>query len=639
MSLSEKPQEELSQPVDGLTPAPVEAPSTAAEPAVTPSESTPEVPAAEAPAEAESTPAEATEPATEAPAEGRTPAPASRAEVVERLEALAQLPADDIATDDVTRLKLQYYSLHNGWLQTVRDEWVAQGNTPETFDIPLDEYEPRFKELMTAIKEKKAAAREERERREAENLTAKKEIIEQIRQLAADTDNVNRHYQTAKELQAKFKEIGEVPPQAVADVWKQYQDAVEHYYDQLKINMELRDYDFKKNLNDKQELIAKAKTLAEEGDVVAAFRSLQTLHDKWRLIGPVAKELREAIWGEFKDASAIVNKRYQEHFEARKAREQENEAAKTAICERLEAIDIEAPQSYAAWDALTKDVLAAQEEWKKLGFASRKVNNQLFSRFRAACDRFFTAKATFFKTMKDELGENLRRKTALAERAEELSGSTEWRKATDELVKLQQEWKQIGPVAKKHSDAIWKRFHDACDKFFDAKKEATGGQRATELANLKAKQELIARLEAITAEMPREEAIARLKEVQAEWPAIGHVPFKEKDKVYDAYRALCDKLYRDLDIRGNGARMAAFTKNVEELGSDAQKLGRERERLARAYEARRSELKTYENNLSFLSSKSKSGDKLVRDMEHRIERLREDLAQLHDKIKLLDSKL
>ncbi|MCM1336532.1 MAG: DUF349 domain-containing protein [Candidatus Amulumruptor caecigallinarius] len=617
MSLPEKPQEELSQPVDGLTPAPAEAPSEAAEPAAIPSESTP----------------------VEAAEDTRTPAPATRAEVVERLEALAALPADEIATDDVTRLKLQYYSLHNGWLQTVRDEWVAQGNTPEEFDIPLDEFEPRFKELMTAIKEKKAVAREEKERREAENLTAKKQIIAQILELAADTDNVNRHYQTAKELQARFKEIGEVPPQAVADIWKQYQDAVEHYYDQLKINMELRDYDFKKNLTDKQELIAKAKTLAEEGDVVAAFRSLQTLHDKWRLIGPVAKELREAIWAEFKDASAVVNKRYQEFFEARKAREQENEAAKTAICERVEAIDIEAPQSYAAWDALTKDVLAAQEEWKKLGFASRKVNNQLFARFRAACDRFFTAKATFFKNMKDELSENLRRKTALAERAEELSASTEWRKATDELVRLQQEWKQIGPVAKKHSDAIWKRFHDACDRFFDAKKEATGGQRAAELANLKAKQELISRLEAITAEMPREEAIARLKEVQAEWPAIGHVPFKEKDKVYDTYRALCDKLYRELDIRGNGARMAAFTRNVEELGSDAQKLSRERERLARAYEARRSELQTYENNLGFLSSKSKSGDKLVRDMEHRIERLREDLAQLRDKIKLLDSKL
>lgn len=284
-------------------------------------------------------------------------------------------------------------------------------------------------------------------------------------------------------------------------------------------------------------------------------------------------------------------------------------------------------------------MLGAQEEWKQLGFASRKVNNQLFARFRAACDRFFTAKGAFFRTMKDELSENLRRKTALAERAEELSTSTEWRKATDELVKLQQEWKQIGAVAKKHSDAIWKRFHDACDRFFEAKKEATGGQRAAEVANLKAKQELIARLEAITTEMPREEAIARLKEVQAEWPAIGHVPFKEKDKVYDAYRALCDRLYRDLDIRGNGARMAAFTRGVEELGSDAQKLSRERERLARAYEARRAELQTYENNLGFLTTKSKSGEKMVREMERRIERLREDIDSLREKIKVIDSKL
>lgn len=565
-------------------------------------------------------------------------APATTADVIAALKSLADKNADEISNEDAARLKQQFYALHNAAQRAAREKFIADGGAPEAYMPVADPDEEEFKALMTVVREKKAALRAEIERQQAENLTAKKEIIEQIVTMASDADNVNRHYQTAKELQAKFKEIGDVPPSAMAETWKAYQDAVERFYDQLKINMELRDYDFKKNLTEKQQIIDEAQTLTTSADVVAAFRQLQGLHDKWRVIGPVAKDLRDEIWAKFKDASGIINKRYQDYFEERKARELENETAKTALCERVEAMDFSANKNYNHWDEMTKAIIAAQEEWKKLGFANKKVNNQLFARFRQACDKFFAAKAQFFKDMKDELADNLRRKTALAQKAEELKESTEWQKTTEELVEMQKEWKTIGAVAKKHSDAIWKRFHDACDYFFEQKKKVTGNTRAAEQANLKAKLDLIERLKAITPDMPREEAIARFKEVQAEWPTIGHVPFKDKDKIYDAYRELNNKLYRELDLRGNQARMANFAESIDNI-SDNDKLYRERERLTRACEARKSELQTYDNNMGFLSSKSKSGDQMVREMQRKISRLKEDIASLEEKIKLIDSKL
>lgn len=565
-------------------------------------------------------------------------APATTAEVIAALKSLADKNADEISNEDAARLKQQFYALHNAAQRAAREKFIADGGAPEAYVPVADPDEEEFKALMNVVREKKAALRAEIERQQAENLTAKKEIIEQIVTMASDADNVNRHYQTAKELQAKFKEIGDVPPSAMAETWKAYQDAVERFYDQLKINMELRDYDFKKNLTEKQQIIDEAQTLTTSADVVAAFRQLQGLHDKWRVIGPVAKDLRDEIWAKFKDASGIINKRYQDYFEERKARELENETAKTALCERVEAMDFSANKNYNHWDEMTKAIIAAQEEWKRLGFANKKVNNQLFARFRQACDKFFAAKAQFFKDMKDELADNLRRKTALAQKAEELKESTEWQKTTEELVEMQKEWKTIGAVAKKHSDAIWKRFHDACDYFFEQKKKVTGNTRAAEQANLKAKLDLIERLKAITPDMPREEAIARFKEVQAEWPTIGHVPFKDKDKIYDAYRELNNKLYRELDLRGNQARMANFAESIDNI-SDNDKLYRERERLTRACEARKSELQTYDNNMGFLSSKSKSGDQMVREMQRKISRLKEDIASLEEKIKLIDSKL
>ena len=440
-----------------------------------------------------------------------------------------------------------------------------------------------------------------------------------------------------REIQAEFKEIGEVPATEATELWKNYQGAVEQFYDQLKVNKDLRDYDFRKNLELKTLLCEEAEKLNEEEDIVLAFKRLQNLHDEWRQTGPVAKEVREEIWARFKDASTLVNKKYQGFFEERKARELENEKAKTEICERVEALDFSSLKTYAAWDEMTKQILAAQEDWKKLGFASRKTNNQLFSRFRSVCDKFFTLKAEHYREMKEELAANLARKTALCEKAEALKDSTDWKKTADELVRLQKEWKTIGTVPKKHSDSIWHRFQTACDAFFESRKANLNESRAAEQVNLKAKREIIAALKEIPLDSNRAETMPKVKELQAKWQTIGHVPMREKDKLYDEYRAACDALYNRLG-RDRGGR-SRFEDVINEMGADQQKLYRERERILRAFEIKRNELKTYENNLGFLSSKSKSGDSMVREMERRIQRIKDDLASIEEKIKLIDSKL
>ncbi len=389
----------------------------------------------------------------------------------------------------------------------------------------------------------------------------------------------------------------------------------------------------------KQLLCEEAEKLAQEGDVVVAFKRLQDLHDKWREVGPVAKEIREEIWTRFKDASAVVNKKYQAFFEERKAREQANEDAKTAICERVEALDFESLKSYVAWEEMTKTILAAQEDWKKLGFASKKMNNALFARFRETCDKFFEMKAAYFKNIKDDFAANLEKKIALCEKAEALKDSTDWKKTTDAFVALQKEWKEVGAVAKKHSDVVWKRFLAACDYFFEEKKKKTSSARQVEQANLKAKKEIIAKLGEITQDTPREEAVKQVKELMTQWQQVGHVPYRDKDKVYEAYRAKVDELYKLLDMRGAQARMNNFEESINDMSGDENKLYRERERLMRAYEQKRNELSTYENNLGFFNSKSKSGDSMLRELERKIQRIKEDLATLEQKIKVIDSHL
>lgn len=575
--------------------------------------------------------------AVEAPA-----APLTKDDILARLKQLADNDAADLTTEEMGRIKQQFYQLKNEETRASRDSFIAEGGDPEAFEPALDPQEETFKELFNIVKEKKAEMRARLDAEREANLKVKRDIIAELTAISTDADNVNRQYNRAKELQAQFLTVGEVPPTEASAVWKEYQEARERFYDQLKINKELRDYDFKKNLSEKQLLCEQAEKLSDEPDVITAFRRLQELHDKWREIGPVSKDLREELWMRFKDASAAVNKRYQAYFEERKAKETANEEAKTRLCEQVEALDFSGLKTYAAWDAMTKQIMEIQAQWKEIGFASRKANNALFQRFRQTCDRFFTAKGEFFKEMKDTLAQNLARKTALCERAEALKDSTDWRKTTDEMVALQKEWKTIGAVAKKHSDAVWTRFMAACDAFFDHKKEVTGSQRATEQGNLKAKTAIIDELKALMAEdapadTDKPAMQARLREMRDRWQAIGHVPFRIKDVIYDEFRQLLRDVEKKYDLRDVRARREAFQANVAEMSSQPGRLNRERDRLVRTLEAKRSDLATYSNNLGFLSSKSKAGESMMREMERRMERLREEIAGLEEKIRMVDA--
>lgn len=559
--------------------------------------------------------------------------------VIEALQALADGPAAEISRDVVSRLRLQASTLRNKHVEELRAAWTAEGNAPEDFTAPEDDTESRVSALVEAVRVNKNEYLAQQEAVRLTNLERKNDIIEKINALADDTDNVGRNFPTYRELQDAFNAIGDVPPTEETAVWKRFQEARERYSDNLKINKELRDYDFKKNLESNELLIKEAEALADEADIIVAFKRVQELHNKWREIGPVAKELREEIWSKFKDACAVVNKRYQAFFEERKAREAENEAGKTALCERIEALDFESLKTFPAWEDMTKQILEAQEEWKKLGYASRKVNNTLFNRFRATCDKFFESKAAFFRRIKEEMAANLARKTALAEEAETLSTSTDWRKTSDRLVEMQKEWKTIGSVPKKQSDTVWARFQKACDAFFANKKAQAKGARQTELANLQAKRDLIKRLDEITAETPKDEARKLIADLQEQWKSIGHVPFKEKDAVYDAFRKRIDEVRRQYDLRQSRERMEKFNSNLSEMAGDKDRLGRERERMARALDARRQELRTYANNLGFLSSKSKSGDSLVRDIEGKMRRLEAEIADIEQRMRLVDDKL
>lgn len=540
--------------------------------------------------------------------------------------------ASELSMDEIRRLRQHTAMLH----KPVEADPEAEG----TQGTPTDPVVVEINNIVDELRSRKATWTAEQEAARAENLSIKNEIIEQIIALAEDTDNVNRTFPQYLELQSKFNATGDVDPTQETGLWKRFQEARERYSDNLKINKELRDYDFKKNLEEKEALLAEAVELGAHEDVIVAYRRLQELHNKWRQIGPVAKELRDEIWNKFRDASAEVNKRYQSFFEARKAREAENEAGKTALCEKIEAIDLTEPSSYSRWDELTKVVMDIQEQWRSYGFAPKKVNRALFARFRAACDAFFAAKAEYYRTTRESLNANLERKQALAARAEELAQSTDWKKAGDELMEMQKEWKTIGAIPKKYSDALWKRFTTACDTFFAAKKKAGSGTRAIEMANLRTKREIIGKISALTAEgVEKDVAVEQLRDLQAQWQETGHVPFREKDKIQMAYRDAVDAVRTQFEMARKRDRRQRFEASVAQIEGDDNKVFRERERLMRIAESRRNDLRTYENNLGFLSAKSKNGDSLMRDMNRRIEALKADIADLEDKIKILDSKL
>lgn len=540
--------------------------------------------------------------------------------------------ASELSMDEIRRLRQHTAMLHKP-VEADPEAEGAQGT-------PTDPMVVEINNIVDELRSRKATWTAEQEAARAENLRIKNEIIEQIIALAEDTDNVNRTFPQYLELQSKFNATGDVDPTQETGLWKRFQEARERYSDNLKINKELRDYDFKKNLEEKEALLAEAVELGAHEDVIVAYRRLQELHNKWRQIGPVAKELRDEIWNKFRDASAEVNKRYQSFFEARKAREAENEAGKTALCEKIEAIDLTEPSSYSRWDELTKVVMDIQEQWRSYGFAPKKVNRALFARFRAACDAFFAAKAEYYRTTRESLNANLERKQALAARAEELAQSTDWKKAGDELMEMQKEWKTIGAIPKKYSDALWKRFTTACDTFFAAKKKAGSGTRAIEMANLRTKREIIGKISALTAEgVEKDVAVEQLRDLQTQWQETGHVPFREKDKIQMAYRDAVDAVRTQFEMARKRDRRQRFEASVAQIEGDDNKVYRERERLMRIAESRRNDLRTYENNLGFLSAKSKNGDSLMRDMNRRIEALKADIADLEDKIKILDSKL
>ena len=562
----------------------------------------------------------------------------TKEQVVDRLRAIEE---EDNGGDknELDLLKQVFYKLHKAAQMAARNAFIEEGGQPEDWRAEVDGAEENFKAIMGHIRQRRAEIAEALEKQKTENLEKKLAIIDRIKELVTSPEEVSQNFDEFKQLQAEWKEVGAVPAERATEIWKTYQHYVEQFYDLLKLNSEAREYDFRKNLAAKERLIELAEKLADEEDVIAAFNKLQGLHAEYKEIGPVAKELRDQIWERFKAASTVINKRHQEHFESIKAREEENLQKKTALCEQVEDIKLDELTTFAQWEEKTKEVIALQAEWKTIGFASHKQNNVIFDRFRAACDRFFTAKAEFYKGIKDEQNENLEAKRKLVEEAEALQDSTEWRRTADRLIELQKQWKAIGTVPRKYSEQLWKRFTAACDKFFEARQAATADQRNEERDNLEAKRSIIEQLKALV-EDSADATLDKVKELQAQWNEIGHVPFREKDRLFKEYRSLADELYKRFGASQARRRLEGFQKSIRQAVAKGEStLVRERERLLRVFEARKAEIQTYENNLNFLNATSKSGNSLVAEMNRKVEKLREELELLGSKIKAIETEM
>lgn len=565
----------------------------------------------------------------------------SRTDILERLRSIVEQPIEEVK-DEVESLKQNYYKTRRIEIETAYKAHIDAGLPEADFTPEHDNCEEQLKELLSSFKERKAQFLQEQEKQREMNLARKNELLDELRTIIDAPDEVGKQYQRVQQIQQEFKAITDVPAQAVTDLWKRYQTYTEQFYDLLKINKELRDYDFKKNLEQKESLCRAAEELAHMEDIIAAFKQLQILHNEWREVGPVAKELRDEIWNRFKDASTVINKRHQAFFENRKETETQNETAKIALCEEIEQLieQLNEFNTYAQWEEKTQAILAIQERWKGVGFASRKNNTALFERFRTSCDKFFVAKAEFFKNAKDSMNANLEKKRILCEKAEALKDSTDWKKTSDTLISLQKEWKEIGPVAKKYSDAIWKRFNEACDYFFEQKKKALSSSREIENTNLQTKQEIIARLKAIDETIDDETARVAMREATAQWNATGHVPYREKDKLYKEYQAALDALYARFNKNRNRARMNNFSNSLQQFGEGSNdKLYREREKLVRSYEMKKNEIQTYENNKGFLSLSSSRAESLVQELERKIKKLYDEMELIEQKINLIDQKL
>lgn len=582
----------------------------------------------------------ATEQTTETPVEQPSEAPAiqTKEEIIARVKAIVESGGTG-DKQELDALKQLFYKLHNTEMQEARKAFIEAGGEPAQYIPQMDPQEPEFRAAMQTLRERRAAILEEQERQKAENLKRKLQILERIQQMAATPEEANQAFDEFKALQAEWKEIKAIPAERATELWKNYQLYTEQFYDLLKLGHELRDYDFKKNLETKTRLCEQAEALDALEDVIQAFNQLQGLHQEWKETGPVAKEIREEIWTRFKDASTVINKKHQAHFEAIKAREEENLTKKTALCEQIEQIQTDELKTFADWDAVTQKIIQLQAEWKTIGFAPQKMNTQIFERFRQACDIFFEKKSEFFRELKDGLNENLAKKKELVEKAEALMESTDWRSTTDALINLQKQWKEIGSVPRKYSDALWKRFVGACDHFFEAKQAATASQRDEQNANMEQKKAIIAQLQELAAK-EGEDIIQTVKQLQQQWNEVGHVPFKEKDRLYKEYREVCDKIYGALSASQAKRRLNNFRTNLaQKIEKEGSSLANERQRMMRAYERMRDELKTYENNLGFLTSSSKKGNSMVDLMNKKMDKLREELNLLAEKIKTVDEQM
>ena len=561
---------------------------------------------------------------------------ATKQEVLERVKEIAH-SAEVPNKEELDMLKTIFYKIHLAERDAQTKEYLAAGGDPEKYVLLPDDTEEAFKAEMQIIKEKRAKIFLQQEEEKQENLAKKLEIIEKIKAMTTSPEEANKSYQEFKNLQQEWKEIKAIPADKANEVWKNYQLYVEQFYDLLKLNNEAREYDFKKNLEAKTKLCEAAEKLAEEPDVISAFHQLQDLHQEYREIGPVAKELREEIWTRFKNASTVINKKHQQHFEDLRAKEEENLAKKTALCEKIEAINLKEKKQASDWEDATKTIIEIQGEWKKIGFAPQKMNVKIFERFRIANDEFFSKKADFFKNIKSQYAENLEKKQKLVEKAKLLADSTDWKKTGDKLIQMQREWKNIGFVPRKQGDQLWKEFLGACNKFFDARNKLNAGARSEEHANLDKKREIIDKLNELV-ENAGEHLQKNMQDLIAQYNAVGHVPFKEKDKVYQEYHEVMDKLYKT--VRSNNAKRHIHNfknnlKNVAEKGVNA--LDNERGRLLRRYDQLRAEITTYENNLGFLNAASKKGNSLVEEMNRKVEKLKEDLKLVKEKIKAIDA--
>lgn len=560
----------------------------------------------------------------------------SKSEIIERVKEIAHSD-EHPQKGEIDYLKTIFYKLHFAEREADMKAYLEGGGDPANYKVLPDEDEEVFKAEMGVIKEKRAKLFLEQEKEKQENLKKKLDIIEKIKAMVTSPEEANKSYQDFKKLQQEWKEIKLVPAEKANELWRNYQLYVEQYYDLLKLNSEAREYDFKKNLEIKTKICEAAEKLGTEEDVISAFHQLQKLHQEFRETGPVAKELREEVWARFKAASTIINKRHQQHFESLRAKEEDNLTKKTTLCEKIEEIAKEEIKTAGEWEKKTKDIIAIQAEWKTIGFAPQKMNVKIFERFRAACDDFFSKKAEFFKNMKQQFAENADKKRALIEQAKALQDSTEWKSTSDKLIALQKEWKTIGMVPKKLGDKLWNEFLTACNHFFEARNSANAGTRNEERTNLEKKRGIIEQLKAL-AENAGDNIQDKVRELIDEYNAVGHVPFKEKDKLYKEYHDILDKLYKELNISTARRRLDKFKnnlKNVAEKGADA--LDNERARLMRRYEAIKQEVQTYENNLGFLNASSKKGNSLIDEMNRKVQKLKDDMNLVREKIKAIDA--